>query len=436
METLVKEQSKNEILATSTEIRTITDLWNATIEYYKEGLYDTDAMYNVYRRSTPRITFQDIANVFSGVYADTYWNVVKMDASILSKHMVQALGLSDNQATLYANNAMRQWRGAFSRNNISDTGSIPSQGAYTQSIDIVCNQDSPLMPAQLIENWNNEFWKTPTVGKNYIYVRVQNKDFVGDLAIKAQMFYTTGGFNQPPSSWIQCLTVDGDKQEGDILLLDNKSGVLNLGDRGASEAFYFNPKSTNHVCVIAAMRDEYFVKNDPLGISGSNWNSTVWITHNGAAVWHNVNPQVNANTELRIFNQDGTNEKFILNAQCRNVPVGYTISFESKDKLINSGEITIKKDSQFVQTEFALPGYYEGDVDVKIEGPNGELLPQNAAVELTMLWKLPKGHDFYTKAAETFDALDLVRNERSVLTSLGSYTITGQENYTLKGQQN
>ncbi len=417
----------NESLSSSSEIRNISELWEAAIAYYKAGDYDTDAMYQMYQRANPRITFQDIANVTSAVFADTYWVVIQMDSSILSKHMVQALSLSPAQADKYAQNAMKQWRGSLSRNNISDTGQIPAQGSYSQSIDIVCNQDTPLMPSQLIKNWNNEYWKQPSVGKNYIYIRVQNKDFVGSLLPKAQMFYTTGGFNQPPSSWVQCFTADGDKQEGAVLLSDNKPGPMPLGDRGASEAFYFEPKSTDHVCVIAAINDQFFKSNDPLGISNSNWNSTTWITHNGASAWHNVNPQTESVTKLKVFNQDGTNENFVLRAQCRNVPVGSTVRIQTADKHLESDGVEVNSISQLIETEMNLPGNYEGDLLVTLLGPDGELLPSHAAVEFSFLWKLQKGHDCYAKAAVALDESKSLANDQSIYAPLGSYTITGAE---------
>lgn len=427
MKDSLKQRTTTNASNPNAEIRTNTQLWEAAIEYYEAEDYDTAAMTKIYRRINPRITYQDIADVISAVFADTYWTEMKMDPSILSKNMVQSLGLSPSQADLYATSSMKQWRGSLVRNNLSDTGQIPSQGAYSQSIDIVCNQNTQLEPDQLINNWNNQFWKKPTVGKNYIYARVQNKAFKGGLDGKAQMFFTQGGFNHPPSTWVQCLTVKNGSQEGDILLSDNQPGVLNIGDRGATEGFYFTPKGTDHVCIIATINDQYFTANTPLALSDSNWNSGTWLTHNGAAAWHNVNPQTTQTTSLKVYNQDGTNERFVLNAQCRNVPVGSRVRIETDDKLVNSGEIVIHKSSQFVETETELPGYYDGDLKVSIEGPNGELLPTNAAIELTLMWKLHKGHDYYSRAAITFDKSMHLLNDQAILISLGSYTISGSE---------
>ena len=304
-------------------IRTLKELWQAVISCQSQGLYDTDAMYDVYQAMSPRLTFQDLANTFSGVYADTYWNVTLMDESKLAKSMVQTLGLSLELANQYATQAMRQWRGIFSRKNFSDYGFIPVPNDYTASPDIVCNQDGTLSLQQVIQQWNNEFWKQPTVGKNYIYVRCQNMSFQGGITQPVvSMFYTQGGFNQPPTSWIQCYTVEGNEKSGSIssltdgkLALVNATNPLSLGDRAASEAFFFTPTSNEHVCVIATIETEYFT-NNPLNISGSNWNSTQWISCNGAAAWHNVDPQRELEDTLKFFNQDDTEEQFYFSAVC------------------------------------------------------------------------------------------------------------------------
>jgi len=426
--TLLKDELKNGSLSSSSSIRTISALWKATIEYQEDGVFDSTAIYELRRRCNPRIANRDIFNVISAVYADEYWDVIKMSPSILAKRIVQSGVIKYYEEALKAaQDAMSQWRGILCRKNLSDTGHIPSIGSYSKSIDIVCNGDTELIPAQLIENWNSAFWKEPKVGKNFIYVRVQNKDFVGGLDGIVTMFYTEGGFNQPPSSWIQCYTSEGNKREGSILLLEGEKGLLNKGERGVSEAFFFNPTSTEHVCVIAAIKDQFFKKNDPTKIS-SNWDSTIWITHNAAAAWHNYDPQKSQVTKLKVYNQDGIKEKFLLKGECRNVPKGYTISLKTEDGIINSGEVVVYENNQFIETGFELPGYYNGFVDVEIKGPKGELLPQESALELTLLWELPKGHSCYFKAVEVFNELKATKNESAIFTSLGSYTIIGKEN--------
>ena len=417
-------------------IRTLQELWDAAIACQAAGQFDTDAMYNVYQVMNPKLTYQDLANTFSGVYATTYWNVTFMDATILAKSMVQAVGLDPGKAAQYATQAMTQWRGLFSRKNLSDYGSIPVQGNYTESPDIVCNENSPIPLPQLIQQWNNEFWKQPAVNKNYIYLRCQNMSFHGGItAPQVSMFYTTGGFNQPPTSWIQCYTVDENVKTGSISSLTggtlaevSPTNPLALGDRAASEAFFFSPTSSDHVCVIATVSSEFFT-NNPLDISANNWNSNTWITQNGAAAWHNVDPQKKLEDSLKFYNQDDTPEDFYFSALCRNVPLGTRISLRNDDPAaaFDTGVIEVSSTSQEIKQYVTLPANYEGTLKVRLESPDGSMLAAGAAVELSMFWNISPSHTNYTAASQRFVASGASTNENKVALNMGSFTIIGSE---------
>lgn len=425
--TLTSRKSATKSAPATGTIRTIQEMWDAAIQYFNAGDYDTDAIYAIYKSMSPKLTYQDIANVISAVYGDTYWTTTYMDYSILSKSLVQALGLDRTIADEYAMNAFAQWRGILVRKNINDVGFIPTPGSYTESLDIVCNENTPLMPQQLIENWNNEFWKTPIVGKNYIYCRAQNMAFLGPITPKVQMFYTTGGFNQPPSSWIQCFTDKGNAKEGDIILENGKAGPMGQGTRGASEAFFFNPTSHDHICVIAVLNYDYFELNDPLKITPGNWNSQTWITHNGAAAWHNMDPQKNLEETLKFYNQDGKEEQFCFQVLCRNVPSGSKISLRNDDQAakFDTGLIEIANESQYIEKHIKLPAYYKGDLKIKLQGPDGKLLPAHSAVEITMAWVLEHGHRRYSEAVKRLKAYDTLRNAQSVYLPMGTFTLLG-----------
>jgi hypothetical protein len=419
-------------------IRNLQELWDAVIVCQTNEQFDTEAMYSVYQVMNPKLTYQDLANTFSGVYASTYWNATFMDATILAKSLAQSLGLDLGKATQYATQAIGQWRGVLSRKNFNDYGSIPIsvQAPYSESPDIVCNENSELVLDQLIQQWNNEFWKQPVVGKNYIYLRCQNMSFHGGITAPAvSMFYTAGGFNQPPTSWIQCYTADGNVKTGAVSSLTGGSlapvspaNPLNLGDRAASEAFYFSPTSSDHVCVIAAVNTEFFT-NNPLDISANNWDSTTWITHNGAAAWHNVDPQLKLEDSLKFYNQDSTPEDFYFSALCRNVPVGTKISLRNDDPTaaFDTGVIEVISTSQEIKYPVTLPANYEGTLKVRLESPDGSMLAAGAAVELSLFWHISPTHTRYTEAAQRFTALGVSSNEAKVALNMGSFTIIGRE---------
>lgn len=410
------------------DIRTLKDMWNAAIAFQAQGVYDTDAMYQIFQAMNPKLTIQNIATVCSGVYADTYWNTNLLDPALLAKSLVQALGVSQGLAGTYASNAVQQWSGILSRKNINDVGQIPVVGDYTGSLDIVCNQNTPIDPGQLIANWNDEYWKQPAVGKNFVYARVQNTCFNGPISkAQVQMFYSTGGFNQPPSSWIQCFTVVGDKPMGNVVNQSGQVGPLNWGDRGCSEAFYFTPLSTDHVCVISATVSEFFSTNNPKQIQPGNWNSYTWITHNGAAAWHNVDPQVKAEASLAFYNQDGSDEVFRFSLNCRNVPAGSTIRLRSDDPGLkfDSGDVVVGHAAQSLQQTVTVPAYHQGKLLVKLTDPSGQLLPATAAVEVAMEWVLPQGHAQYVEAAKLGRALSQFQAQQPLALNMGTFTILG-----------
>ena len=410
------------------DIRTLKDMWKAAIQMQEQGVYDTDAMYSIYTNMNPKLTVQNISDVCSGVYADTYWNTTSLDATLLAKSLVQAIGIERNLANSYANRSISQWRGILCRKNISDIGQIPVTTNYTASLDIVCNQNTPIDPKALITNWNNEYWKQPSVGKNFIYARCQNMAFDGPIKqAQVQMFYSTGGFNQPPSSWIQCFTVEGNNTLGKVITQDGQVSPLNYGDRGCSEAFYFNPTSQDHVCVISAVISEFFATNNPKQISPGNWNSVTWITRNGAAAWHNVDPQKGKEDHLAFFNQDGSEEKFCFSVHCKNVPVGSKIRLKSDhpDLRFDSGEVTVQHPAQVLKQTVTVPAAHHGLLKITLTDPNGNCLPPSAAAEVQMDWVLPHTHQHYSDGVELLGAIQAFKASQDIYLNMGSFTLLG-----------
>lgn len=420
---------------TSGSINNIQEMWDATIGYYAQGIPDTSAMYKVYTRMVATLTYQDIANVFSGVYADKYWNINLMDYSILSKSLQSALAITPSSlADTYSKTALSQWRGMLTRKTTSDIGQIPVTGGVTASVDIVCNNSTELLPEQLIQNWNSVYWQYPQVGKNYVYTRCQNVNFLGDLSDKdatpitpiVHMYYTTGGFNQPPSSWLQLTTTDGTNLDGKVILLTGTTGPMPQGTRGCSESFFFNPTSTDHVCLIATVATDYF--SNPKN-ADSNWNSSTWITHNGAGAWKNVNPQQGVENKLSFYNQDGSTEKFAFKVQCQNVPKGSKISLRSADESIalDSGSLIVNSDSANYEFAVELPAKHKGELIVTMEDSEGNMLPANAAVHIDMYWRLSKGHSQYGASIALYNVHEKSINHEDHDLIVGSYTLTGNE---------
>jgi hypothetical protein len=408
-------------------INNLQQLWDAATAAYVAGTDDSVAMYNIYQAMSPRLSIQDISDVFSGVYIDTYWTITSVDPTVLAQHLVQGLGVDRSLALQYATNSVAQWRGPLLRKNINDVGAVPVVGDFTASLDIVCNGDGELLPQNLINNWNDTFWAQPKIGKNYIYARVQNAYFKGAFTPTVQMFYSSGGFNQPPSSWIQCNTVkDPTKQVGTVINQQGVVGPLKVGDRGCSEGFQFNPVSADHVCVIAAMATEYFTSNTPKDRRQGNFDSMYWIMHNGGAAWHNVDPQLHVEDKLAFFNQDGSHEVFNFSLACQNVPLGSTIRLRSDDAALgfDTGDVKVVSSNQTLSHLVTLPPNYEGTLKIKLQDPAGNCLPVNASAKLSMDWVVATAHPSYADAAAVAKVGPRYAQQPLNL-NLGTFTLIG-----------
>lgn len=428
----VKEKTKkvDATVSTSGPIRTIQEMWNAAVDYFYSSKSDIDAMKAIYARmiTSPYLGVQDLANVLSGVYADTYWQNICLDYTILSSHLQSGLGLSSDVANTYASNSIKQWRGIYSRKNSADTGSIPTIGDYYSSLDVICTGKQSMEPNEIINKWNDPIWVSPVIGKNYVYVRCSNIQFLGNIVNpKVQMFYTYGGFNQPPSVWTQMKTYDSGNDEGVVYLSNGKTGPMQMGAKGVSEAFSFEPTKTDHGCILSGITTEFLLKNNPKNITPGNWNYATYVTRNGSAAWHNFDAQKSTSSKLAFYNQDGASEVFSFIANCRNVPIGSKIGLKSNDPkcLFDSGLIEIKNSFQQISQQVAIPANYSGELIVTMTDKHGNMLPANAAVEICMKWVLNKGHKTYAKALKHIEAIDEAINSEEITLHMGSFTLTG-----------
>jgi hypothetical protein len=419
----------------ATPIMNEQQLWDAVIQHQKAGDSDKLAMQEVHTRmkqfsGAPGVDQdQYLANVISAVYADTYWTGINMNSELLANNMNQATQRKLEEARVFAKTAFTQWRGVLARKTTNDVGTIPyPTGDFTLSVDIVCNNNFPPSTNQLIDDWNSPFYARPRVGSNYVYVRCQNFKFGGAITKpQAQLFYTQAGFNAPPSAWIQLYTDASGSSVGDILLHGGKTGPMTSNNpHGVSEAFIFYPTSSDHICILGIISSEFFA-NNPFIYSG-NWNSATWIRNNGAAVWHNEDPQISEKPLLKFYNQDSKPEKFAFEAHCKNVPEGTVVALNFKDSKLqnfNSDNMTISSKSQNVETETVVPANYKGDLEVVINTPDGKLLPEGASVEVKMSWLLDPDHDQYLDAANLLGANKNARASGNMKVPMGSFTFLG-----------
>ena len=413
-------------------MNTVKQMWDTTIEYFKQGDSDLVAMGKIYDSMQSPLSNQDLSDVFSAVYANSYWNVVYMDYSKLSNSLVSTTNISKDEANTISKKSFSYWTGILTRNSSLDAGKIPKDSSDYTCIDLICNGSTESLPSLFIKNWNTPVWYSPQVGKNYVYTRCQNLDFFGDLSDsddlypKVRMFATDAGFNLPPSSWVELYTVNAPtKTEGKVMLIDNEPGPMPEGTRGCSEAFFFNPTSTNPVCVISTIGTRFFT--NPLNNLGGNWDAATWINCNGAAGIHNASPQQTKSIQLAFHNQDDSAENFVFKIMCFDVPINSTITLKNKDQSLTFSSDDFIVNNPFAQFESSvcLPANYAGKLTISVKDTQGNLLPKNAIVQINMLWRLDLNHERFSDSLLHFK---IAKDVKFTDLSVGSFTLFGERN--------
>lgn len=409
--------------------------WKVCIDDLAKGVPSVMAIQDVYAALPPPALLDTVAIIVGSVYGDTYWQNTQMSVQALSRDL-QGAGFGQQAADSSASKAFANWRGLFMRKDVNDIGAIPYQGASpSNSVDIVCNQGGQLTRSTLLNRWNEQFWDYATVGKNFVYARGTSINFPAKIAVGpavagkalAAMYFSDAGFNIPPTSWHECLTLGG-KQTMPLETTPIEPQARWVCS--TSDPFIFQPPTTGHYCLVAVVQSEFFA-NDPTKIDpGSNWSSWTWLTYNGAAAWHNIDAQRAAVTRLKYYNLDGRPERFIFEAQCDRLPAGTTVALRCAEPQL-AGQLAmapakIQGDHQVIRAEALVPAGHAGELEVHITTPDGKLLPAGAAVDVRMLWVLEHGHTRYADACAATGAVSQTLHAQPLQLGMGNFTILGQ----------
>ena len=366
-----------------------------------------------------------LAAIIGSLYADTYWATTRFDQNHLALDLQAAIGLNPTDSQKAAQFAFSKWYGLMVRGNFGDNGYIPKSGTLTASPDVVLNGKAPLSVQQLISMWNVYDWDPQPGLKNYAYGRAQSINIEVPVEQPVlRMFYSDAGFNPPPTSWIQMFTYDGSSTTSPMQGIT--AGPIPVGGKLAnSSPFAFTPPGAGHYCAIAVVGSEFFT-NNPLDTPG-NWNSSDWVSNNGAAGWHNVDVVKQKQTALKFYNQDNAAEQFIFEAHCSNVPEGTVVSlgFADRDLAQTSGSHSVKvsKKYEVLKTAALVPANFAGDLLVGIDG---KPLPADASVDVRMHWCIAPGHARFLDAVQRMDDLSALNLRTSVCLPMGNFTFIGK----------
>ncbi|AOZ51363.1 hypothetical protein BKX93_16030 [Chromobacterium vaccinii] len=91
----------------------------------------------------------------------------------------------------------------------------------------------------------------------------------------------------------------------------------------------------------------------------------------------------------------------------------------------DSGLVNVVNNFQELHVSTIVPPHYAGHLKLHLEGPDGKLLPSDAAVDISMLWCVPHSHPHYLKAVTLLGAVHAVPALQSVHMPLGNFTLLG-----------
>ena len=397
--------------------------WDKALKYWKKNPTNpTAAMQNLYFDWNPPFDPNAFAAIFGALYANRYWAAnasegQKMSVTTLANDISASIGMNMQDARKAATWAFSNWYGLFVRANVNNRGEIPKQGSTTASPDVLVNGLSPLSPRLIIERWNQMTWGPAPNQKNYAYGRAQSLNIGVDIT-KPELFmrYTDAGFLPPPSSWQQLYTFDDQLDSSPFVNIQGESD-LTPGTRAASElAFGANFPGQGHYCLIAMAATEFF-DNTPNAGTG-NWDSTTWLTNNGAAGWHNIDVVSSDHAGLMFYNHDPSEERFVFEAHCHRLPSGSEIAMGAEE--VRPVRARITEPYEVVRTMAELPGDYAGRLEVQLPE-----LPPEASVDFQMHWVVPAGHRNYAQAVEHLGAVGAAENGKPVRLPMGNFTFVG-----------
>lgn len=401
-------------------------LWDKALDCFNNGFTSTQAIQAVWQIMPPPGSLTLLATVIGAIYADTYWNIIKLDPTLLAADLHAAIGQNQSDCNKAAGIAFQKWYGLLVRANFGDSGFIPKSDPVTASPDVVVNGQVTLTVQQLISMWN-QYDYGPVQGKNNTYGRAQSVNIQVPIHQPVlRMFFSDAGFNPPPQSWIELFTFTGSSSTS--AMQGMVAGPIGVGEKCANvDSFSFTPPGDGHYCVIAVAGTEFFT-NNPLDQTG-NWDTQTWIHSNGAAGWHNVDKSNSNEESLKFYNQDSRPERFVFEAHCANVPEGTKVSLECSDGRlaypIASGVVKISKGYQVVSTEAELPPNFAGTLKLRYETPNDGLLPEGASIDVRMGWIIPQGHARYFDAAKQTGDLGSYALARPITIGMGNYAFIG-----------
>lgn len=305
---------------------------------------------------------------------------------------------------------MSQYDDVLIRDNLSDSGTIPSKGALSHSPDIIPYGLAPVNDPQTFfsGNYSSDVGKSLVANaRNYCYVRGKNLDN-NSTSGSFYLYYSKASLLLYPDQWqnnaLQTSTGAGSVP---FNVESNKIAV-------STDPFTWEPQmiSGDHYCMIGRVVTPKHP--NPIPQTGAIQDFAKWVSNNGGIAWRNV-AVVNTGsptwTQTVDYNQGTVGDKVQFLITCTNVPVGAKVSFSAgtpgPNPVINLDPTPVTNSSSFmVGCTCDVPANYQTKISYSYWA-NGTP-PAGFSIKMSAQVVVPKDHENYA-FAHTLEEIGIPR---------------------------
>jgi hypothetical protein len=238
-----------------------------------------------------------------------------------------------------------QYDDLYVRDNLRDTGIIPSTGENYLSPDIIPYQEDALSWDTANSTYSQDIAKSVTGNRaNNIYVRAKNLRATAETGI-VNLYRAEASLFLTPNTWIKVGIASG-TYDADLVYKNGEKSIPTQGIAIGSPAFVIKDLTENHPCLITVVNTPAHKVNIPVRFA-SNSAFEQWVRDNPAVAHRNIcyypgdNTKINQTMSFGNLNQSP--EYFIFRAEGQGFDMGTKVRLQCTDQawLYTSDELAL-----------------------------------------------------------------------------------------------
>lgn len=283
-----------------------------------------------------------------------------------------------------------QYEGLLVRDNLLDTGEIPTTGNPYTSLDIIPYQDQSLTWTVASDNYGTDIGKQIVDrGINNIYVRSRNLNS-GAVTGTCALYYSNASLFLITSQWVQ-LTDPAGNQNLPFVDGGQNSSIASGGKALVNPAFLLTGlPDGQHYCMITVVQTSGL---PPMVIPASfpsNADFALWVHNNPAVAWRNLdvipNPVSSLIRTAAFGNEDPASDNFVFQAVCTGFATGSQLRSQCTDARLplDRTDPIPEPDvngNQVVTFNVVVPGgQFQSSMTFTATAPAGATIPRGAGI--------------------------------------------------------